>query len=127
YKENVRYQSLSSKSFFEWLLKIKDASILSDTVAEQLCRDKPREDSLPYSLSQMGYEPPLLNRELKQLGCQNILKVNFSLIYPILQYLEGVYYVTKIAQSIPEEDKEIVLLLPNKEFTYYLDPIDTKS
>ena len=128
--QNGAYESLSSQSFFQWMLRVKDMTLLPDGVANKLCKDSRRSDSLPYSLSRMGYKPPLLNRSLKRYEANevssNMLDVDFSLVYPVLQYLEGVYYAAKIirfrAESFPEERPSLTFLLPNKEFAYYLVP-----
>ena len=120
------YKLLSSKTFFEWLLTVKDRSILPDTICKRLRRAERLESSLPVSLSQMGYKPELLNRVLEGENT-NLLDVEFSLIYPILQYLEGIYYAVQIAESKKRDlqqgkDVAIVFLLPNKEFTYFAVP-----
>lgn len=121
------YRLLSSQAFFKWLMSVKEKSILSDDVANRLCKDKRRPDTLPYSLSTMGFRPALLNRTLdryKTMNTANMLEVDFSLVYPVLQYLEGVYYAAEIiksnAQSNSSKVPQVVFLLHNKEFAFYL-------
>jgi len=122
-----RYKLLSSTAFFNWLKK-QNTSLLSDEAASALCKDKPRPGRLPYSLSQMGYKPAILNRSLKRLDNTNMLDVPFSRIYRPLQFLEGVYYATQIIQSNQnsEQGPSVVFLTPNKEFTYSLVPGEQK-
>lgn len=124
------YKLLSSKAFFEWLLAVKDQSLLPDEICIKLRRNNPLESSLPCSLSALGYRPELLNRSLDLFQNEqkiNMLDIEFSLIYPILQYLEGIYYAALIIEAnmlqlLEGKDISIVLLLPNKEFTYFAVP-----
>lgn len=123
--ENIgHYKLLSSKAFFTWLLQNKQTTLVSDEICNQLCKEYPREDSLRFSLSDMGYKPELLNRIIKKTKGKTLLDVDFSLAYPILQYLEGIYYASTIAQTAQFTNKQcsIVFMLPNKEFTYYILP-----
>jgi hypothetical protein len=129
------YKLLSSKAFFKWLLQNEDTTIISDDICNKLCKDYPREDSLRFSLSDIGYKetdekgnikPKLLNRSIAKLNNKTLLDVDFSMAYPILQYLEGIYYASTIIKQCAEnnENKEcsIIFMLPNKEFTYYILP-----
>lgn len=123
------YRLLASKSFFKWLLEVEDMELINDDTCNRLCKDLPREESLPYSLAEMGFKPKLLNRSLVRYAGKektNMLDVEFSLIYPVLQYLEGIYYATRIIESklpiAPGEEVSVVFLLPNKEFAYYAVP-----
>jgi len=113
-----RYKPLISKEFFQWLLSIKDREILPDVVCNKLLREYPRADGLRFSLADIGYKPDILNRAA-------LLEADFSIVYPVLQYLEGMYYAYKVIEnSIREGNREcsIVFMLPNKEFTYYTVP-----
>ncbi len=120
------YRVLASKSFFTWLLEVKDMSLVSDEACNALCKDIRRSDSLPFSLSQMGYRPKLLERIVPRYQ-KNMLEVEFSLIYPVLQFLEGMFYAACIIESNLQalergENLSLVFLLPNKEFTYFVVP-----
>lgn len=132
-----RFKTLSSQSFFNWLLS-SDQSIVTDRECEQMCRDEIRQGSLNCSLAQLGYRPKALNRTLKRLGGKNMLDVDFSLIYPVLQYLEMVFYIKEVfsrfeandkmqmindKMMLPNDKNSIVLLLPNKEISYFISPI----
>jgi hypothetical protein len=126
----TRYRSLSSKEFFNWLLQQnKEASLVNSELCNQLCKDYPREDSLHFSLSDIGYKPELLNKVLEKLNNKTLVDVDFSMTYPILQYLEGIYYASEVikqyAKANPaQKECSIVLMLPNKEFTYYTLPAE---
>lgn len=116
-----KYKVLSSKEFFVWLQKC-DPKIISDEICNQLCKEYQREDSLRFSLSDLGYKSSCLDRTIPKLSGQTILNTDFSKIFPILQYIEGIYYSKAIIESNPKKENNIVFLLPNKEFTYYIIP-----
>lgn len=120
-KNTKRYAVLSSQNFFKWLLTVKDKTILDEALVNKLCKEYLREESLRFSLRDINYCPEILNRILQKNGL-NILDVDFSLIFPILQYLEGVYYASIIIEETYKKGIElasVIFLLPNKEFTYY--------
>lgn len=118
-----RYKLLSSKAFFNWLLRETNTSLVTEQLCNALVKDYPRSDSLRFSLTDIGYKSTLLNKTCSKLpNNQTLLEADFSLVYPILQYLEGIYYASEILATNLKENKSIVFLLPNKEFTYYLLP-----
>ncbi|CAN5172243.1 hypothetical protein BH09DEP1_BH09DEP1_0420 [soil metagenome] len=119
-----RYKLLSSKVFFNWLLKTTDTNLISDQLCNALVKEYPRDDGMRFSLADIGYKPAVLNKKCSKLANnQTLLEADFSLVYPILQYLEGIYYASKVIEaSNTGENTSVVFLLPNKEFTYYLLP-----
>lgn len=118
-----RFKLLSSKAFFNWLLKANDNGIVTDQLCSALVKEYPRNESMRFSLADIGYKPAMLNKTCSKLpNNQTLVEADFSLIYPILQYLEGIYYASQVLATNPSESKSVVFLLPNKEFTYYLLP-----
>lgn len=87
-----------------------------------------RAEGLRFSLSDIGLKAPSLDVLLEKLNGESILNVDFSLIFPLLQYLEGLYYICEIAKKFKRNDVanscNIVFFIPNKEFCYYLVPED---
>lgn len=111
---------LCSQDFFKWLLALKDVTILEDALVSKFCKTYVRDESLRFSLRDISYCPTVLNR-ITSNGV-NILDLDFSLIFPLLQYLEGIYYAAKVIEDCAGKEKNavtVVFLLPNKEFTYY--------
>lgn len=116
-----RYRLLSSKKFFQWLLEQKNDALINSALCNALCKDYPREDSLRCSLTDLGYQPELFKKTIEKLKDKPAMfDVDFSLVYPVLQYLEGIYYASTIIEQT--DSQEIVFMLPNKEFTYYMVP-----
>src|SRR5579859_7577297 len=126
------YKPHISKEFFKWLVQLKDQSLVSDDICNQLCKEYPRQDSLRFSLAEIGYNPELFNRSIEKLQVTSratMLEADFSMIYPILQYMEGVYYAYKVVEKTLHDGKKecsLVFMLPNKEFAYYTVPGEQK-
>lgn len=131
----ANYKLLSSKAFFRWLLTVKDTALVSDDTCNKLCRDTPYNNVIACSLNNLGYRPTLLNRTVERYkgkNASNLLTVENSLMYPVLQYLEGIYYAFFIIESNLElleagEAVSIVLLLPNREYIWFAVPQDNND
>ncbi len=119
------YALLRSKDFFHWLnlLTFKIDSI-DQTIADLLVRKDLRQGAARFSLKELGYNPLFLNYVSQTLG-KNLLEADHTQVFPLLQYLEGIYYALKIVDQCAmagAKECTIVFLLPNKEFTYYMVP-----
>lgn len=133
-----KYRLLASNSFFKWLQTVDDEMILPVEVCNALRKTKRPETvkRFPVSLRSLGFQAKILDKILP--ACIdpdkpemskpeiNMLDAEFYLIYPILQYLEGIYYAACLVESkLPiqaGQETSIVFLLPNKEFAYYTIP-----
>lgn len=127
------YAVLRSRDFFIWLNQLTfPIDMVDPLIADFLIRKDLRTGSARFSLRQLGYQPQFLNTWSESLQL-NLLDADNSQIFPLLQYLEGVYYALKIVEDCSrrgEKECNIVFLLPNKEFTYYMvqgekSPFDT--
>lgn len=114
---------LRSNNFFKWLhglsFSIQD---INPTLANLLVRKVLRSGAARFSLRELGYQPQFLNSWSENMQ-QNLLDIENTQIFPLLQYLEGIYYVLKIVDHCLDQNNEecnIVFLLANKEFTYYM-------
>lgn len=126
-KEECAYRILSSQSFFTWLSNIKDTTLISDETITALCKTSPREGALSASLSQLGYKPALLNRTLSTDPSKNILDLPNSQVFPVLQYLEGIYYASEIIKNQPfAKTNTVAFVLSNEECSYYNIPGESK-
>lgn len=127
-----RYRSLFSQDFFKALANENEFSLFELVLdkANLLCKTQRREGRTPCSLQDLGYTSLLLNIASTKLAGQTFLTADFSLIFRLLQYLEGIYYAFKIIKDTISNDPlanecSIVFFIPNKEFTYYLVPQET--
>jgi hypothetical protein len=126
------FKTLHADNFFTWLFMLKGTvNDLEGDICNRLCKEGLRPGSAHFSLSDIGYKPPFLDVIVPKLNT-NILEADHSQVFPLLQYLEGIYYVYKIIEHCKNSNQEIAVtfLLPNKEFTYYLvegeeHPFDT--
>ncbi len=125
-----RYRPLFSQDFFKALTNKTEEFSLFELIldkADLLCKTQRREGRAPCSLQNLGYTSPLLDIVSTKLARQTFLTADFTLIFRLLQYLEGLYYASNIIKDTLTNDpsaKEcsIVFFIPNKEFTYYLVP-----
>lgn len=119
------YAVLRSKDFFIWLSKLPfSIDDIDPLMVDLLIRKDLRSGSAHFSLRQLGYQPQFLDTWSKSLQ-QNLLDADNTQIFPLLQYLEGIYYALKIVDHCSKRGDEkcnIIFLLPNKEFTYYMVP-----
>jgi len=117
------YDVLRSNEFFRWLNQLPFTINEFDPQGiDRIIRTACRPGAPSYSLRELGYKPQLLDVVSKKLN-NNLLDADSTQVFPFLQYFEAVYYVLKIAEQAEKEGRRecsIVLLLPNKEFTYYL-------
>jgi len=134
----LKYRPLVSNSFFRWLQTVDDEMVLPVEVCNALRKIKRSETvkRLPSSLRSLGFRAKLLDRMLPawintekpemNKPAVNMLDVEFYLVYPLLQYLEGIYLAACLIESkLPiqaGQEASIVFLLPNKEFVYYMIP-----
>jgi hypothetical protein len=120
-----RFKVLQSCDFFRWLCaKNGNIADAASNIQEGLCRVDLREESLRFTLNQIGCKPSFLNCFSVALQ-KNICDADFSQIFPLLQFYEGLYFCEKIIQNALKENKSectIVFLLPNKEICYYSTP-----
>jgi len=125
FPENLSwYRALRAKDFFIWLneLPFSIETILNASTIDLLVRKDMRSKKARFSLRQLGYKPAFLDSWSNKLE-QNILDADHTQIFPLLQFLEGIYYALKIIDDAAKKhNKEcnIIFLLPNKEFTYYM-------
>jgi hypothetical protein len=118
-----RYCMLRSSDFFVWLnqLNVKINTVMPNTF-QSLIRTDLRKDAVRFSLREIGYTATYLDVWSSKLQC-NLLDADQTQIFPLLQYLEGTYYALNLIEKAITEDRQecnLVFLLPNKEFTYYL-------
>jgi hypothetical protein len=118
---NTRSQMrfLRASDFFAWLSQtdLQFSTINLNT----LVRDDLRSGAARFSLRQLGFRSSFLTDNKKNET--SFIDLDNSQIFPLLQYLEALYYVLRIVESDQVSGAEscnIVFLLPNKEFTYYL-------
>lgn len=128
-----RYKVLKSYDFFRWLLDLPGSiHSLNPFIVDDIVRKDIRPNAAHFNLKEIGYTPVFLNYCLPNLK-KNLLDLDQTQIFPLLQYLEALYYALTIINTRLEEGKsecQIIFLLPNKEFTYYLvsnekKPFDT--
>jgi|SRR5579859_3692763 len=117
YRDVADYQVLRASDFFVWMNQLTiSLQDIDGEVASRLVRSDLRAGAARFSLRDIGYTPHLLDY-------QNMLSLDHTKVFPLLQFLEGIYYALQIVEdSVNRGKKEcsIVFLLPNKEFTYYL-------
>ena len=116
---NKQYRGLTANNFFTWLknlpLSIKE---MQGSLHETLVRKDIRAQSARFTLRNLGYCPDFL-------AYNGLLDLDHTQIFPLLQYLEGIYYAYCIVEDCATRGDNacnIVFLLPNKEFTYYVTP-----
>lgn len=123
------FSLLRSKDFFSWLNQLPfKIDSFDKTIADLLVRKDLRSGAARFSLAELGYTPSFLNYQSPTIG-ENLLEADHTQIFPLLQYLEGIYYVLKIVEQRTNKGHDectIVFLLPNKEFTYYMVPREKK-
>jgi len=125
FPENIPwYKTLRANDFFIWLDKLPfyRESILHASTIDLLVRKDIRCKKARFSLRQLGYQPTFLDSWSNKLE-QNLLDADHTQIFPLLQFLEGVYYALTIIEDAAKKglkECNIVFLLPNKEFTYYM-------
>lgn len=123
------YAILRSKDFFIWLSKLPfTIDTIDPLIADLLIRKDLRSGAARFSLRQLGYKPQFLDTWSEKLQ-QNLLDIDNTQLFPLLQYLEGIYYALKIVERFMQTNNDecnIVFLLPNKEFTYYMIPGEMK-
>lgn len=123
--KSKRFNILHANDFFMWMHQLLYSCAMVDkTIPDQLIKEGLRPGSAQFSLREIGYYPCFLDYSVKKMG-KNILDCDNTQVFAFLQYIEGIYYTLKIIDHcITKGEKEcnIVFLLPNKEFTYYLVP-----
>jgi len=97
-------------------------SQIDKTVAPNLVRTDLRAGAARFSLRELGYCPYFLDYRLIDDN-KNLLDIDNTQIFPLLQYLEGIYYALQVIERCAEQGKtecNVLFLLANKEFSYYL-------
>lgn len=134
-EENIKnkneYKILSSAEYFKWLSEIKEENIkLTNNELSDLCKEKPNEKKLKKSMLEMNFKSEFLsNKKLDRFGkneeiSESLSNVPANQIFPILQLIEGAYYISEVVNNnkdLESENDEIIFLIPNKEFLYYTD------
>jgi hypothetical protein len=119
---------LGSNQFFSWLENLQGrATDLEGLITENFILDKAVSGKLGCSLRQLNVKAPFLDCISKRCN-GNLLDVDCSQIFPLLQYLEGIFYVCGIVNNQVEKEQtgiNIAFLIENKEFAYYLNSADT--
>ncbi len=116
-----KFNILRSANFFWWLSKL-EGSIQSfgEDFFAMFGRKDVRKGAAHFSLKQVGYYAKFLDYK-PDVFSKNLLEIDQTQLFPILQYLEGLYYACNIVEHCKNNlDCTIVFLLPNKEFTYYM-------
>ena len=117
-----RYKALVAQQFFIWLSTFAEPISIMHPSPLSLIRNDLRTNAAHFTLREIGYTVPLLN----YYSCEhkkNLLDLDQTQIFSLLQYLEAIYYTLIIIDNDIAQEKQnstIVFLLPNKEFTYYL-------
>ncbi len=119
----LSYAPLRSREFFRWLNALPFTLDEVDSgLADRIVRKDLRAGAARFSLRQIGYQPRFLDVRAKRLD-KNLLDADTTQVFPLLQYLEGVFYALTIGEQCSRSNVDecsIVFLLPNKEFTYYM-------
>ncbi len=122
-----------SRDFYRWLNALPfTIGAFDANLADRIVRTYMRLESPRFSLKNIGYSPLFLQVPSSKLG-KTLIEADHSQLFPLLQYLEGVYYTLRIVERCVSKGKRectIVFLLPNKEFKYYMiagekKPFDT--
>lgn len=123
-KELQSFGVLRSSEFFAWLNQLPfTIDQIDPMLADLIIRTDLREGAARYSLHQLGYNPLFLEISSTRVG-KKLVDADSTQIFPLLQYLEGIYYALRIIEDCAQKGNEcsVVFLLPNKEFTYYMVP-----
>lgn len=124
--ESPQFNILRASNFFSWLQSLPGTiDKIMPTTLESLVRQDLRPGIQRFSLRDIGYAIPFLNIWSTQLNT-NIIDADHTQIFPLLQYLEGIYYALEIIKKCMHPECNIVFLLPNKEFTYYMSASEKK-
>jgi hypothetical protein len=114
---------IRSADFFRWLLGIQNMCDVIGDVAEILCRGDIREGAAHFTLEEIGFAPLCLHYYVAKVE-NTLLQLDQTQVFPFLQYLEMLYYIYSVAlfcmRTQNDDTCNIVLLIPNKEFTYYI-------
>lgn len=112
-------KTVTSKGFFEWLNSENNPEIIAyvnDTIFKRESIFKASESHAPSNIKicEVFESHSKMLEEIKDLDCQKV--------YSALQYLEGIYLITLIAEKKFKEDAtevNISFVLPNDEQKYY--------
>lgn len=110
------YRVLKAQAFFAWLLQLPFSIQDMDAhLIDRLVRNDLKEGAARFTLRNIGFKPLFLE-------CTTLLAQDHTQLFPLLQYLEGIYYVFCIVLDCVHQQRtgcDVIFLLPNKEFTYY--------
>lgn len=149
--EQSRFRALQSRDFFAWLCKLPGSvKNLSGKVYLKLCRKRPA--SVPSDLKdpearigctfrQLGLNAKFLDVELEEFDDKSILDIDVYCTFPLLQYLETIYYIYTVVCNAQdwgqywdslrypyfrpgyypsEPDRNIVFLVNIREILFYM-------
>jgi len=134
--QQARFRVLQSTDFFQWLVSLKGSvNDLYGDVCSKLCRMRPSTVSsnldapdarLGCTFRQIGYYVPYLDVQLERFGNKSFLDIDIYCTFPVLQYLETIYYIYKIAAynaACNEASTSNIIFLVNlREITFYTVP-----
>ena len=89
---------------------------MDSALTDKFVRKDLRKGAARFTLKNIGFCPYFLD--------QTVLECDHTQVFPLLQYLEGLYYASCIVDGCIKSHAQtcdIVFLLPNKEFAYYVD------